>query len=230
MSKKEHTPACAECGVPLDDRVCRNKEGKGGKSCPTLVQKDIIEQANREYEDPAVMEFARNASKQEAEGYADRNREPYVLQPSKTRVVEICEFAEKMGYKRLGLAFCVGLAREAAIVDEIFKARGFEVVSAICKSGMTSKDFLGLGDEHKVRPGTFETMCNPVAQAKLMNENGAEFNVLLGLCVGHDSLFFKYAEAPTTVLAVKDRVTGHNPLAAVYLTHSYYRKVKTDEV
>ena len=69
-------------------------------------------------------------------------------------------------------------------------------------------------------------MCNPVYQAKLFNHEKTDFNVLLGLCVVHDSLFFKYAEAPTTVLAVKDRVTGHNPLAAVYQADSYYRKVR----
>jgi uncharacterized metal-binding protein len=44
--------------------------------------------------------------------------------------------------------------------------------------------------------------------------------------VGHDSLFFKFADAPTTVLAVKDRVTGHNPLAAIYLSGTYYQKLK----
>ena len=43
---------------------------------------------------------------------------------------------------------------------------------------------------------------------------------------GHDSLFFKYSTAPVTVLAVKDRVTGHNPLAAIYLSESYYRKIR----
>jgi uncharacterized metal-binding protein len=61
-----------------------------------------------------------------------------------------------------------------------------------------------------------------------LNEEKTDFNILLGLCVGHDSLFFKHADAYTTVLAVKDRVTGHNPLAAVYLHNSYYRKL--DEV
>jgi uncharacterized metal-binding protein len=69
-------------------------------------------------------------------------------------------------------------------------------------------------------------MCNPVFQAKLLNHEKTELNILLGLCVGHDSIFFKYAEAPTTVLAVKDRVTGHNPLAAIYLSDSYYQKIK----
>jgi uncharacterized metal-binding protein len=68
-------------------------------------------------------------------------------------------------------------------------------------------------------------MCNPVFQAKLLNQAATQFNILLGLCVGHDSLFFQYAQAPTTVLAVKDRVTGHNPLAAVYLADTYYKRL-----
>jgi uncharacterized metal-binding protein len=42
--------------------------------------------------------------------------------------------------------------------------------------------------------------------------------------VGHDSLFMKHSEVPVTVLAVKDRVLGHNPLAAVYLADGYYRE------
>jgi uncharacterized metal-binding protein len=147
------------------------------------------------------------------------------MQPSKTRIVEICEFAARMGYRRLGLAFCLGLAKEAEVVDRILRTHGFEVVSAVCKSGRTSKDLIGIRDEEKIYQGTDEAMCNPVYQAKLMNDAKTDFNVLLGLCVGHDSLFFKFAEAPTTVLAVKDRVTGHNPLAAIYLHETYYRKI-----
>jgi uncharacterized metal-binding protein len=52
---------------------------------------------------------------------------------------------------------------------------------------------------------------------------------VVGLCVGHDSLFFKYAQAPTTVLVAKDRVFGHNPAAALYLSRSYYRKLMRQE-
>jgi uncharacterized metal-binding protein len=47
----------------------------------------------------------------------------------------------------------------------------------------------------------------------------------MGLCIGHDSLFFKYAKGPTTVLVAKDRVLGHNPVAALHLADSYYSKV-----
>jgi uncharacterized metal-binding protein len=148
------------------------------------------------------------------------------MQPTKTRIVEICEFAEKMNFTRLGLAFCIGLAKEAGIVEKILGDRGFEVVSVLCKAGRTSKDMIGISDDDKIYKGTDEAMCNPIFQAKLLNRSKTEFNILLGLCVGHDSLFFKHAEAPTTVLAVKDRVTGHNPLAAIYLSDSYYRKIK----
>lgn len=67
-------------------------------------------------------------------------------------------------------------------------------------------------------------MCNPIGQAKLLNDRKTDLNIILGLCVGHDSLFIKYSDAPITVLAAKDRVLGHNPLAAIYTSHSYYNK------
>ena len=70
-------------------------------------------------------------------------------------------------------------------------------------------------------------MCNPIGQALLLNEQKTDFNVIMGLCVGHDTLVMKYLEAPITTLAVKDRVTGHNPLAAIYLSESYYKKLFT---
>lgn len=201
------------------------EDGKPGKGCPTLTRADALKRANAEYQDQAVFEFAREASIQEAECYANRHQKPYIMQPTKTRIVEICEFSGKMNYKRLGLAFCVGLAREAAIVQEIFEARGFEVVSVSCKAGRTDKDLIGVGDEDRIF-GRPESMCNPIFQAKLLDSEETDLNVMLGLCVGHDSLFIKYSQAPCTVLAVKDRVTGHNPLAAVYLSESYYAKVK----
>ncbi|MBU2550770.1 MAG: DUF1847 domain-containing protein [Proteobacteria bacterium] len=227
--KRSLTPSCANCTVELFNRICWNESGVGSAGCPTVTRKEVLAEANREYERPEVGEFARQASIQEAECYANRHQRPYVLQPTKTRIVEICEFAHKMGYRRLGLAFCIGLTQEAAAVEDIFKIHGFEVVSVLCKAGRTPKTTIGLTDEEKIFQGTDEGMCNPIFQAKALNHEKTEFNVLLGLCVGHDSLFFKYAEAPTTVLAVKDRVTGHNPLAAVYTSHSYYRKIRQPE-
>jgi len=181
--------------------------------------------ATAEYDQPEVSQFAKMASLQETECYANRHIRPYVMHPTKTRVQETCEFAHKMGYKKVGIVFCSGLRNEARILNNILEAQGFEVVSVCCKAGAKPKETLGLTEEEKVRIGQFESMCNPIAQAYVLNESGAEFNVLVGLCVGHDSLFFKYAKAPTTVLVAKDRVTGHNPAAALYTTSTYYARL-----
>jgi uncharacterized metal-binding protein len=228
MGKKRGklVPSCAACDLEVNRRICYSAEGVGSKGCPTLTNEMVLEKALKEYEDPEILEFARQASIQEAECYANRHQRPYIMQPTKTRIQEIWEFARRMGYKRLGLAFCLGLVKEASVVQDILEAHGFEVVSVLCKAGRTEKGVIGIKDEEKIHQGTDEAMCNPIYQAKLLNHEKAEFNILIGLCVGHDSLFFKYAQAPTTVLGVKDRVTGHNPLAAIYTTDTYYRKIK----
>jgi uncharacterized metal-binding protein len=121
-----------------------------------------------------------------------------------------------------------GLIHEARLLQEILEANGFEVASVCCKVGSIPKEDIGLADEEKIRPGQFEALCNPVGQAELLNEAGTELNVVVGLCVGHDSLFFQHSCAPVTVLVAKDRVTGHNPAAALYTSHSYYRRLRND--
>jgi len=226
MKKKNQATDCANCPIPRSERICRTPKGKAPRGCPTAGGKKILADAKKRYDDSDVREFARQASVQEGQCYEGRDQKPFVLRPTKTRIEEICEFANKMGYQRLGLAFCAGLAREAKIVASLLAERGFDVVSVVCKVGAVPKEAVGLADEEKVRQGQFESMCNPVGQAMILNDAGVEFNIVLGLCVGHDSLFFKHADAPTTVLAVKDRVTGHNPLAAVYLLDSYYARLK----
>jgi uncharacterized metal-binding protein len=50
----------------------------------------------------------------------------------------------------------------------------------------------------------------------ILNTEKTDLNVILGLCIGHDTVFTKYSEAPVTTLAVKDRVLAHNPLGAIY--------------
>ena len=40
--------------------------------------------------------------------------------------------------------------------------------------------------------------------------------------MGHDSLFYRHCEAPVTTLVAKDRVTGHNPVAAIYCADGYF--------
>ena len=228
--KKRSNPSCASCKYAIFDRICIDKAGKGGKGCPTLTWKKLLTQTNKEYEDQNVYEFSRLASLQEAEGYANRHEKPYVVQPSKTRIVEIMEFSKKMNFQRLGLAFCIGLVKEAQIIEEIFNGYGFETISVCCKAGRTSKDKLGFSEKEKIFQDFDEPMCNPIFQAKLLDHEKVDISILLGLCVGHDTLFIKYSKSPVTVLAVKDRVTGHNPLAAVYNADSYYQKLRYPDI
>ncbi|NLM05601.1 MAG: DUF1847 domain-containing protein [Tissierellia bacterium] len=142
-----------------------------------------------------------------------------------TRLIEIIKFMNRMAYKKIGLAFCAGFTKEGREVTKILEYNGFEVVSVICKNGAIPKTFVGLEDENTIRGSAEkEVMCNPIGQAKILADCKTDFNLVLGLCVGHDTLFFKYTEAPVTVIAVKDRVTGHNPLAPVYCSEGYYKK------
>jgi uncharacterized metal-binding protein len=219
-------PACARCPFQPPERLCQNAEGKAPPFCPTLNKNEAVAAAMCEYEKPEILEFARQASIQEGEGYAGREQGYDHVRPLKPRIQETIEFAKKMNYRRLGFAFCMGLRKEAVVVEKLLTGAGFEVVSTLCKVGRTPKEKIGVQDDQKIRIGSFESMCNPIAQAFLVNDAGTDFNVMLGLCVGHDSLFLKYAEAPCTVLAAKDRLLGHNPLAAIYNIDSYYRALK----
>jgi uncharacterized metal-binding protein len=114
---------------------------------------------------------------------------------------------------------------EARTAREIFVAGGFEVFAACCKVGSISKEKVGIQDQEQLSPGEFEAMCSPVGQAAVLAEAGTQLNVVIGLCVGHDSLFFRHSKAPATVLVAKDRVLGHNPVAALYTRHSYYQRL-----
>ena len=174
---------CAKCGVK--EKICLSLEGQGPTFCPTLYQTGTIQQASQEYGKSEISEFAKEASIQEAECYINRNVKPYVMHPTKTRVQETCEFAQKMGYKRLGVAFCSGLHKEALSLTHILESQGFEVVSVVCKVGRTPKEHIGISEEEKVRIGEFESMCSPIAQAMILNEEKTDFNILVGLCVGH---------------------------------------------
>ena len=115
------------------------------------------------------------------------------------------------------------LSKEAKVVDSLLCRAGLEVVSVICKTGGADKTVCGISDENKIKPGQFEPMCNPIAQAMLLNEQHTQFNIALGLCVGHDSMFYKYSNALVTTLIAKDRVLAHNPAAALYCSEGYFK-------
>jgi uncharacterized metal-binding protein len=150
-----------------------------------------------------------------------------VLRARWTRVEDTIAFAKLMGYQRIGIATCIGLLDETNRLAAVLQAQGFEPLSVCCKSGSIDKREMGVGEEDKVRPGTFEPACNPVAQARLLNGAKTDMNIIVGLCVGHDMLFSRHSQAPVTTLVVKDRVTGHNPVSVLYGQNFYYKRLQT---
>jgi uncharacterized metal-binding protein len=143
-----------------------------------------------------------------------------------TRVEDTIAFAKLMGYQKIGIASCIGLLEECDRLVAILQAQGLTPMSVCCKAGSVDKNELGLAERDKVRPGTFEPACNPIAQAQICNRLETDMNIIIGLCVGHDMLFNKHSKAPVTTLVVKDRVTGHNPAAVLYGQNFYYKRLQ----
>jgi len=142
-----------------------------------------------------------------------------------TRVEEIIAFARRIGAAKIGVATCIGLMEESKVFVKILRANDLEAYTVICKVGSVDKTEIGIPEELKVQKGSYEAICNPILQAKLLNRQKTDLNVLVGLCVGHDSLFIRHSKAPVTTLITKDRVLGHNPAAALYTTGFYYKKL-----
>ena len=184
---------CSNCNI----HACnKNNLGKAPKNCPSLNERgNEIEQSYLEEENYKIAQISANIV---MDNYG-----------SKTRIIETIDFAKKCGYQNIGLAFCIGLQKESSVIEKILRQQGLNVESIICKVGAINRELIGIYN-------CDVPMCNPIAQAEYLNDKQTDLNIILGLCVGHDSLFFKYSKAPTTVLAVKDRVLGHNPLKTIY--------------
>lgn len=192
MSKEPH-PQCASC----ETKACRE-----GKDCFDAGQRHL-----QTCRDENVARFHRAASAIEARHYSKA-----------PRLQETILFAKELGCRKIGIAFCIGLADEARTIERIL-AQHFEVLSVCCKVSGISKERLAL---EQIRPEAAEVTCNPAGQADLLNRAGSELNILCGLCVGHDALFTMHSKAPVTTLIAKDRVLAHNPIGAVYC--SYVRR------
>ena len=214
---KNNNDICRSC-IDCAAGACDRKSGKYPEFCVTAEilegGKDaalINETIDRYINDPEDSLIAKASAEVEFEHYCKA-----------TRVEEICEFARKIGAKKLGIATCVGLLKEARAAAAIFRHNGFEVYGAACKVGAVRKTDIGLDPEQETLG---PNICNPILQARLLNKEKTDLNIVIGLCVGHDSLFYKYSDALCTTLVVKDRVLGHNPVAALYQTDGYYSKL-----
>lgn len=206
MDNNNHGMSCVDCHV----HNCTGKGMKYPDFCPTTNKKAVYELAMSELQEPENARIAIASAEIEYEGYGKW-----------TRVEEVIRFARKIGAHKIGIATCIGLAKESQILTKILRLNGFEVVGAVCKMGATPKASIGIPKECE---NAGVNMCNPILQAEILNDAGTELNLIMGLCVGHDSLFMKYSKALCTCVVTKDRVLGHNPVAALYQADGYYEK------
>ena len=105
---KSHTPTCVDCGT----QNCKFKERTYPEFCLTthLEQEDLEWALKRYNENHNVMVASAEV---EYEGYCRL-----------TRVEEIMTFARKMGYQKIGIAYCIGLVNEARIFARILREIG----------------------------------------------------------------------------------------------------------
>lgn len=206
IRRKRWMYTCASCNVLS---CWTNDREKMPKNCP-MHKQELMDEAKQRYE--AFSEFFVTSSEIEILGYGRW-----------TRMKEILELCRRMGYKKIGIAFCAGMRDETRVITRIMREHGLEVVSVICKTGGVPKEEMGIREECKAKPYEFESICNPIAQAQLLNEQETEFNVAVGLCVGHDSLFCKHSNALVTTLIAKDRALAHNPIGAIYCADGYFK-------
>ena len=186
--------------------LCDEKKCKEGDPC-------IVRDSIQLYSDPQEKKMMETAAFVESEFYGDLNR-----------IEEVVEFASRMGYKKLGIAFCVGLNDEAAKIAD-YLSGFFEIEAVCCKVCGIPKSEMGAPTSDRVGP----VSCNPIEQARMLEEKKTDLNLVIGLCVGHDALFIKHSHTYVVPLVVKDRALGHNPLAAVYCSAVNKRMKKRAE-
>lgn len=203
----DKTFTCVDCGM-------QGCDGKGGSHPGFCLSEAIDPVVSAEvmacYEEPEnrrVMEVAASVE------YDFYNRY--------SRVQETIEFARRMGFTRIGIATCAGLIDESRTLRRLLEESGFEVFGVICKIDERKKVDLGLDPAYEA---TGANICNPIMQARLLEQADTQLNIVMGLCVGHDALFAKHSHTLTTTLVAKDRVTGHNPCAVLYTANSFYRR------
>jgi uncharacterized metal-binding protein len=190
--------ACATC----TKTSCFRGDLEGmPKTCPTRTDADVATDASpyRDEARAAVMHAA--------------DATPFSEDGSKrNRVEELVHFAQARGMRRVGIAFCVTLIKESQELARQLETAGLESELVCCRVGAIDYAEIGLPKAH---PDRFAAICNPVAQARLLNRRRVDLVAQVGLCIGHDLILQQHCDAPVTTLVVKDRVFDHHPIMAL---------------
>ncbi|SFI00032.1 Uncharacterized metal-binding protein [Tindallia magadiensis] len=204
---------CCQCTA----KACLKGSEGLPEGCVTglLQSSDIQKNTMTYYQNPSLLKKMHTAAEIEGQFYGKL-----------TRVEETIEFIKRMEYQKVGIASCAGLSKETRAFSKLLSHHKISHFGALCKVGAADKSLVGIPTENRVHPeSSFEAMCNPVLQASILSEQQTDFNVLIGLCVGHDALFSVHSKSPMTTLVVKDRVTCHQSAAPLYQLDGYYSRL-----
>jgi uncharacterized metal-binding protein len=130
----------------------------------------------------------------------------------RNRVEELVHYAKRRGMRKVGVAFCVSMLKESQALARMLESEGLETALACCRVGAVEYSEIGLP---KANPARFAAICNPVAQARLLDAAGVDLVAQVGLCLGHDLVLQEECAAPVTTLVVKDRALDHHTVAAL---------------
>lgn len=212
MEKKQI--CCSECGI----RSCINCDVNHESGLPGYCLTNKFEEENKE----AIKLYHEEENMKIIRGFLDIDGSDGIHGGQKTRVEMMLSLFENIGAKKIGIATCYALLNEARVLAKILRAHGFECYGVNCKVGTLDKEAdLDVPADHD--PYIGESSCNPILQAKILNSYHTDYNVILGLCMGHDALFTKYSEAPVSTLVVKDFALGHNSVVPLHMADNYYK-------
>ena len=193
--------ACGTCG---NQSCFRGDFGRMPPTCPTLTHPAITRDATPYAGEDIHAEMV------------DADAAPFAPDGSlRNRVEELLAFSNARGFKRIGIAYCVSLPRESQKLGRMIRQAGMESELVCCRVGAIDYGEVGLVKTH---PEKFAATCNPVAQARLLNERKVDLVVQIGLCMGHDLILQRECDAPVTTLIVKDRALDHNTILALRAT------------
>ena len=197
-SRSNQRYACATCGTAAS---FRGDCSRMPAACPTLTHAELAQDASS-YLEPARAAVMKAA---DATPFTPDGRR-------RSRVEELVHFAKSRGLDTIGVAFCVSMTKEAQALGRILEDEGLSAQLVCCRVGAVDYEKVGLTKAH---PERFAATCNPVAQAKLLNEAKVKLVVQMGLCLGHDLILQEESLAPVTTLVVKDRALDHHPITAL---------------
>ena len=197
-TKKTSRCLCVQQGCWRDDR------GEIPTYCEANIYSDELDRSVKEYSKKGVVDIYKAACVVRAHNDG--------MTP---RIEEALLYAKELKLRKIGFAACVSMVSELDLLVRLFTKEGFKVYTVGCQIGGADATKRGVPEVQ----GYSASTCHTIAQAEILNKEKTELNFIVGLCMGHDILFSQYSQAPVSTLIVKDRVTGHNPAAALYGWH-----------